>query len=93
MAGLPQSVVAAAVDRRRVAELQAFRGRDGRRRRRLALPGEDVEHDIGAAGAMGERFGAGRLDRLQPVLQHRREHLDDLPVAVVEGNDLIQTAN
>ena len=34
---------------------------------RLALPGEDVEHDVGAAGAV-ERLGTGRLDRLQPVL-------------------------
>ena len=50
----------------------------GSHRRRQAgwryLPGEDVEHDVGAAGAAYvERFGTGRLDRLQPVLQHRRE--------------------
>ena len=49
----------------------------------LALPGEDVEHNISAAGAAGERFGAGRLDRLQPVLQHRREDPHELPVTVV----------
>ena len=54
---------------------------------RLALPGEDVEHDVGAAGAAVERFGTGRLDRLQSVLQHGREHLDELPVAVVVARE------
>ena len=49
-----------------MAKPQALGRRDGRRRRRrLALPGEDVEHDVGAAGAAVERFGAGRLDRLR----------------------------
>ncbi len=78
MTGLPQAVVAAAVGHRLVAKLQALGRWDGRRRLLLALPGEDVEHNISAAGAAGERFGAGRLDRLQPVLQHRREDFDDL---------------
>ena len=59
--------------------LQALGRRDGRRRRRLALSGEDVEHDVGAAGTAVERFGTGRLDRLQPVLLNRCEHLDELP--------------
>ena len=51
------------------------------------MPGEDVEHNISAAGAAGERFGAGRLDRLQPVLQHRREDFDDLTIAVVAAGE------
>ena len=33
-------------------------------------------HDVGAAGTAVERLGTGRLDRLQPVLLNRREHLD-----------------
>ena len=78
MTGPPQAVVAAAVGHRLVAKLQALGRWDGRRWRRLAVPGEDVEHNVSAAGAAGERFGAGRLDRLQPVLQHRREDFDDL---------------
>ena len=96
MTGLPQAVVALTVGNRLVMKLQALRRRDGRRRRRLALPGEDVEHDVardargahdGAAGAALERLGTGRLDRLQPILQHRREHLDELPVAVVVARE------
>ena len=47
------------------------------------LPGEDVEHDVGAAGAAVERLGTGRLDRLQPVLLNRREDPHELPVTVV----------
>ena len=45
--------------------------------------GEDVEHDIGTAGAIGEGHGAGRLDRLKAVLQQRGEDPDDLPGAIV----------
>ena len=44
-------------------------------------------HDVGAAGAAVERLGAGRLDCLQPVFLNRREHLDELPVAVVAGRE------
>ena len=84
---LPQAVVATAVGNRLVAKLQALGRRDVRRRRRLALPGEDVEHHVGAAGAAVERLGTGRLDRFQPVLQHRREDLDELPVAVVVARE------
>ena len=69
MTGLPQAVIALAIGNRLVTKLQALGRRDRRRRRRLALPGEDVEHDVGAAGAALERFGTGRFYRLQPVLQ------------------------
>ena len=44
-------------------------------------------HDVGAAGAAVERLGAGRLDRLHSVLLNRREHLDELPVAVVVARE------
>ena len=92
----PQAVIALAIGHRLVTKLQALGRRDGCRRCRLALPGEDVEHDVardargahdGTAGAAVERFGAGRLDRLQSVLQHGREHLDELPVAVVVARE------
>ena len=73
MTGLPQAVIALAIGNRLVTKLQALGRRDGCRRRRLALPGKDVEHDVGAAGAAVERLGAGRLDRLQSVLLNRRE--------------------
>ena len=87
MTGLPQAVIALTVGNRLVAELQALGRRDRRRRCRLVLPGEDVEHHVGTAGAALERLGTGRLDRFQPILQHRREHLDELPVAVVVARE------
>ena len=83
----PQAVVALTVGNRLVAELQTFGRRDGCRRRRLALPGEDVEYHVSAAGAAVERLGTGRLDRFQPVLLNRREDLDELPVAVVVARE------
>ena len=83
--GLLRAVVATAVGNRLVAKLQTFGRRDGCRRRRLALPGEDVEYHVSAAGAALERLGTGRVHRLQPVLQHRREDPHELPVAVVAG--------
>ena len=58
--GLPQTVVASAVGHGLVLKLQALGRRDVRRRRRLPLPGEDVEHHIGTAGAAVERLGTGR---------------------------------
>jgi hypothetical protein len=33
------------------------------RRSEIALAGQDVENDIGRVDAVGERFGAGRLNR------------------------------
>ncbi len=85
MTGPPQAVVATAVGHGLMTQLQALGRRDGRRRRRLALPGEDVEHHIGAARTAVERLGAGLLNRIEAVLQHRRQHRDELPVPVVVG--------
>ena len=85
--GLPQAVVALTVGHRLVAELQALGRRDGCRRRGLALPGEDVENDVGATGAAVERFGAGHLDRFQPVLLNRSQDSDELAVAVVAARE------
>ena len=78
----PQAAVAPTIGHRSVAKLQALGRRDGRRRCRLAPPGEDVGHGAGAAGAAVERPGTGRL---QPVLQHRRRNLGKLPAAAVAG--------
>ena len=77
MVGFPQAVVALTVGHGLVAKLQALRRRNVRRRRRLAAPSEDVEHDVGAAGATVERLGAGLLNRIEAVLQHRRQHRDE----------------
>ena len=33
----------------------------------FALPGQDVEHDIGGMDAVTERFGTGGFDRRQTI--------------------------
>ena len=51
---------------------------------RIALPGEDVEDDVGGVDTLGDRLGASGLDRRQPVGEHRGEDVDHLPIAVVD---------
>ena len=64
---------------------------DGGRRAGIALADQDVENDVGGVDAVGDRFGAGRLDRRQPVGEHRGEDIDHLPVAVVDAGELART--
>src|SRR5450759_1570774 len=54
----------------------------------IALAGEDVENDIGGMNTVGDRFGTSRLDRRQPVGEHRGEDVDHLPIAVVDAGEL-----
>ena len=55
---------------------------------RLALPGQDVEHDISRMNAVSDRFGAGGLNCWQTVGQHRVEDVDHLPIAVIGAGKL-----
>lgn len=48
----------------------------------LALTGENVEHNVAADRPAGQRFGAGGLDRLDPVSHHRGEDPHHLPIAI-----------
>src|ERR1700761_8666392 len=80
--GPPQAVVTGTVGDGLLAKPQPFGRRDVERRRRLALAGQDVEHDVAADRAAGERLGAGSLDRLDSVARHRGEDADHLAVAV-----------
>jgi hypothetical protein len=65
------------------------RGREDRGwRAGITLAGQDVEHDIGGVDALGDRFGAGGLDRWQPIGEHRGEDVDHLPIAVVGTGEL-----
>ena len=54
-----------------MAQRQRGRREDGGRRARITLAGKDVEDDIGGVNAVGDRLGAGRLDRRQPVSEYR----------------------
>lgn len=50
--------------------------------RRLALPGEDGEDHVAIGDARCQRFRAGRLDGIEPVVEHAGQHLDELPVGI-----------
>ena len=64
-------------------------GREDRDRRAgIALAGEDVENDIGGMNAVGDRFRTSRLDRRQPVGEHRGENVDHLTIAIVDAGEL-----
>jgi hypothetical protein len=54
----------------------------------FALPGQDVEHDIGGMDAVTERFGTGGFDRRQTIGQHGVEDVDHLPIAIVGAGEL-----
>ncbi|KXW84202.1 hypothetical protein AUT27_15060 [Enterococcus faecium] len=71
-----------------MAQPQALGRQDGDGRGRLALPGEDVEDDIGRVDALAQGLGTGRLDRRQPVTEHSGEDLDHLPVTPGTAGEL-----
>ncbi len=71
-----------------MAQCQRGRREDGGRRARITLAGKDVEDDVGGVDAVSDRFGAGGLDRRQPVGEHRGEDVDHLPIAVVGAGEL-----
>jgi hypothetical protein len=52
------------------------------------MAGQNVEHDVSGVDALRGRLGAGRLDRRQPVGEHRCEYVDHLPIAVVDAGEL-----
>ena len=55
---------------------------------RLARRARMLRIDVGGVDALAQRLRAGRLDRRQPVAQHRGEDVDHLPVAVVGAGEL-----
>ena len=67
----------------RMAQHQGGRRADRGRWGRITLAGKDVEDDVGGVDTMGDRFGAGGLDRRQPIAEHRGEDVDHLPIAIV----------
>ena len=71
-----------------MAQCQRGRREDGDWRAGIALTGEDVENDIGGMNAVSDRFRTSRLDRRQPVGEHRGEDVDHLPIAIVGVGEL-----
>src|SRR4030088_1732476 len=67
-----------------VAQRECGRREDVGGPARIALPGEDVEDDVGGVDALGDRLGASGPDCRQPVGEHRGEDVDHLPIAVVD---------
>ena len=54
----------------------------------ITLAGEDVEDDVGGVDAVGDRLGAGGLNRGQSVGEHCGEDVDHLPIAVIDAGEL-----
>ena len=71
-----------------MAQRQGRRREDGDRRTGIALAGQDVEDDIGGMDTVADSLGTGRLDRRQPVGEHRGENVDHLSIAVVIAGEL-----
>src|SRR6266568_116585 len=71
-----------------MAQRQCGRREDRGRRARIALASQDVEDDVGGVDAVDDRLGAGGIDRGQSIGEHRREDVDHLPIAVVDGREL-----
>ena len=66
-------------------EPQSLGRGDGGGHRRLALAGQDVDHDVAADRALVKRLGAGRLHRIKPVGRHRRQDADHLAITIGVG--------
>src|SRR5262252_8880240 len=78
-----QTVIAGAVGRRLDRQRQRCRGCYRLSRGGIALPRQDVEHDVAAEHLGRQRLGTGRLDRIEPGLGHSRQDVDELAIAVV----------
>src|SRR5271165_7364229 len=78
-----QLVIAGAVGRRLDRQRQRRRGRYRPSRGGIALPRQDVEHDVAAEQLGRQRLGTGRLDRIEPGLGHGCQDVDELAIAVV----------
>src|SRR5215468_6062435 len=78
-----QTVIAGAVGCRLDRQRQRRRGCYRLNRDGIALPRQDVEHDVAAEQLGRQRLGTGRLDRIEPGLGHSRQDVDELAIAVV----------
>src|SRR5713101_253678 len=78
-----QLVVAGAIGHRLDRQRQRRRGCDRRGRIGIALPRQDVEHDVAAEESGCERLDTGRLDSVEPGLGNLRQDINKLAIAVV----------
>lgn len=77
----PQAVISVAVGNGLAGQLQRIRGGDCQGWWRLAVPGQDVQHDASGMNVARQRFGACGLYRLDPIGQHGAQDADHLPIA------------
>jgi hypothetical protein len=69
-------------------ERQCGRRQDVGRGSGLALPSQDVEHDIGGMNAVTERFSTGGFPQPGVRGQHCAEDIDHLSIAVIGAGKL-----
>jgi hypothetical protein len=65
-----------------VAQPQRVGRDDIERRWRLPLAGQEVEHHVATDRAAGERFGAGRFNRVDAVAGNRGQDANHLAIAI-----------
>src|SRR5271163_3381808 len=82
-----QLVVAGAIGHRLDRQRQGCRRRYRPGRIDIALPRQDVEHDVAAEQPGRECLGTGRLDGIEPGFGNRRQNVDELAIAVVMAGE------
>ena len=85
--GAARLVIAGAVGGRFDRERQSRRRRHRTRRCRIALPGQNVEHDVAPAQLGRQRLGACCFDGIEPSLGDCRQDIDELPIAVAVAGE------
>src|SRR5215471_9364247 len=78
-----QTVIAGAVGCRLDRQRQRCRGCYRLSRGGIALPRQDIEHDVAAEQLGRQRLGTRRFDCIEPAPGHSRQDVDELAIAVV----------
>ena len=71
-----------------MAQRQVLVCDDDQRSWRLAPTGKDVENDIVAGDTRQQCFTDGRLDEIEPVVEHRGKHAHEPPVCIIASAEL-----
>ena len=66
---------------------QSLGRQDGGYGQCVAPPCQDIENDVARVEFGAERLGTGRLDRTEPIGQHRAKDVDHLPIPVIDGSE------
>lgn len=63
-------------------------GHDGHGHGGVALPGQNVENDVGRMHALAQSLGASRFHRRKPIAEYGGQNRDHLPTAIIAAGEL-----